>query len=158
MGYSRKLLKDPLGLHLRESRCRGETSNLLLDVTKRAGFHMLVYRPQLKIESVLSKCWTSCCFRTFSYIFEKVLRTLTGRKFLSTVRFSSPLSNGQTAAFFPSFGKREFRMLQLMALVKVFVSSLAARETSFGGILSSPVDFLPSKDLDSCSTSLLSTS
>ena len=31
-------------------------------------------------------------------------------------------------------------MIELIADVKVFVSSLAARDTSFGGILSSPVD------------------
>ena len=46
-------------------------------------------------------------------------------------------------------------MIELIADVKAFVSSLAARDTSFGGILSSPVDFLPSKDFSSCATSLL---
>ena len=95
----------------------------------------------------------SCCFKTFSYIFEKLLRTLTGRKLLSTVRFDSPLSKGQTAAFFASFIKRELRMLQFIAMVRVFVSSFAARETSFGGILSSPVNFLPSRDFNSFATS-----
>ena len=68
----------------------------------------------MKTESVLSKCLISCCFKTFSYILEKVLRTLTERKFLSTVLFGSPLSKGQTVAVFASFGKREFRMLQLL--------------------------------------------
>ena len=79
----------------------------------------------MKTESVLSKCLISCCFKTSSYILEKVLRTLTGRKFLSTVLFGSSLSKGQTAAFFASFGKQEFRMLQFIAVVKLFVSSFA---------------------------------
>ena len=88
--------------------------------------------------------------KTLSYILEKVLRTLTERKFLSAVRFCSPLSNGLTAAFLATFGKHECRMVELIADVKVFVSSLAARDTSFGGILSSPVDFLPSKVFSRC--------
>ena len=49
-------------------------------------------------------------------------------------------------------------MVELIADVKVFVSSLAARDASFGGILSSPVDFLPPKDFNSCVTSLMSIS
>ena len=44
-------------------------------------------------------------------------------------------------------------MLQFIAVVKLFVSSFAARDSSFGGILSSPVDFLSSKDFSSCATS-----
>ena len=44
-------------------------------------------------------------------------------------------------------------MLQFIAVVELFVSSFAARDTSFGGILSSPVDFLPSKDFSRGATS-----
>ena len=44
-------------------------------------------------------------------------------------------------------------MLQFIAMVRVFVSSFAARETSFGGILSSPAGFLPSRDFISFATS-----
>ena len=46
-------------------------------------------------------------------------------------------------------------MLQFIAVVRVFASSLAARDTSFGGILSSPVDFPPSRDFNSFAASWL---
>ena len=43
------------------------------------------------------------------------------------MRFCSPLSYGQTAAFLHlSFGKHELRMVESIAGVKLFVSSLAA--------------------------------
>ena len=44
-------------------------------------------------------------------------------------------------------------MVQFIAAVRVFGSSFAARDTSFVGIRSSPVDFLPSKDFNSFATS-----
>ena len=74
------------------------------------------------------------------------------RKFLSSVRIGSPLSKGQAAAIFASFEKRELRILQFIAMVRAFVSSFTAREASLGGI-SSPVDFLPSRDFNSFATS-----
>jgi len=49
-------------------------------------------------------------------------------------------------------------MVEFIAEVNVFLSSLAARDTGFGGILSSPVDFLPSKDFNSCATYIFSIS
>ena len=76
------------------------------------------------------------------------------------MRFCSHLPNGRTAAFLHHLGNTsyELRMAEFVADVKVFVSSLAARSTSFGRILSSQVDFLPSKDFSNCVTSLLSVS
>ena len=47
-------------------------------------------------------------------------------------------------------------MGKVLANVKVFVGSLAARGTSLASILSSLVDVLPSKDFNSFTTSLLS--
>ena len=44
-------------------------------------------------------------------------------------------------------------MLQFIAVVSVFVSSFAARDTILRGILSSPVDFLPSRDFNIFTTS-----
>ena len=67
---------------------------------------------------------------------------LTGRKFFSTVRIGSPLSRGVTAAFFARSGNLLLRMLMFIAFVSGTDSSLAAKWTSLGGILSSPVDFL----------------
>ena len=43
-------------------------------------------------------------------------------------------------------------MLQLIEVTKVFVSSLSARESSFGGILSLPLDLLPSKNFKELSS------
>ena len=50
--------------------------------------------------------------------------------------------------FFTSFGKRTLRKVQLTAVIKVFVSLLPARDTSFDGILSSPLDFLLFEDFN----------
>ena len=68
----------------------------------------------MKTERVLSKCLISCYFKTFSYILEKVLRTLTGRKFLSTVLFGSPLPKGQTAAFLHHLESGNFECYNLL--------------------------------------------
>ena len=65
---------------------------------------------------------------------------LTGRKFFSTVRIGSPLSRGVTAAFFSRSGNLLLRMLMFIAFVSGTDSSLAAKWTSLGGILSSPVE------------------
>ena len=72
------------------------------------------------IESVLSKCGISCCFRAFSYILEKVLSTLTERKFLSAVPFDSlllknelknELNVGKVVNATADFAKNTFRKL-----------------------------------------------
>ena len=49
-------------------------------------------------------------------------------------------------------------MVKVIANGKVLVCSLTSTDTSLAGILSSPVDILPSKDLNSCAASLLSMS
>ena len=49
-------------------------------------------------------------------------------------------------------------MVKVIANATVFICSLTSTDTSLAGILSSPVDIPPSKDLNNCVGSLLSMS
>ena len=74
------------------------------------------------------------------------------------MQFGSPLFNGRIVAFLHHLEDGNTEKSQLFAVVRVFVSSLAARDTSFPGIFSLPADFLPSTDFNSFATSVLSVS
>ena len=87
------------------------------------------------------KVWPQLFLMIFSKTFEKTCRTFVGRKFFPTVLFCSPLSRELTAARFPLSGNSQLRILLLIASVKGTVSPSTDKDTSLGGIKSSPVDF-----------------
>ena len=59
---------------------------------------------------------TSIFFKNFSYIFEKMFSTLTGRKLDTEYLLSASLSKGEMLATFESSGNFPFNMLLLIAL------------------------------------------
>ena len=69
-----------------------------------------------------------------------------------------PLISWANCCFFALFGHHKFQMVKVIANVRMCVSSLAARDTCVASIMSSLVDFLPSRDFKICATSLVSIS
>ena len=85
-------------------------------------------------------------FAIFSKVFEKVFKMLTGRKLSSLC-----LSKGETHAVLALSWNILLLKLFLFGIANGWLKTFSF--ISFGGILSIPVDFLPSIFLKSCSTS-----
>ena len=78
---------------------------------------------------------------TLSYIFENVIKILTGRKFYISFLLEVALSSGETMAILASSGKMVFDKLLFIALGNGWQKTLAAIFTSLVGIISKATAF-----------------
>ena len=111
----------------------------------------------MKAESMLSKCQSSCFLNAFSYLL-KGIENSNSVKIPFCYVILLPFISWANCCFFAIFGNHKFQMVKVIANIKMFVSSLAARDTSVASIMSALVDFLPSKDVNLCTTSVVSIS
>ena len=107
-------------------------------------------------ERMLSKCQSRCFLKTL--ISREGIENTNRVKFPFYCVILLPLISWANCCFFALFGNHNFQFVKVIANVKMFVSSLAARDRSVTSSLSSLVVFLPSKDVKVCATSLVSIS
>ena len=75
---------------------------------------------------------------THSYIFQNVVKILTGQKFDISFLLEVPLSSGKTMTILALSGKMPFDKLLFIPLYRGCHRTLAAIFTSSGGIISKP--------------------
>ena len=90
---------------------------------------------------------------TLSYIFENVVKILTGRKFDISFLLEVTLSSGETIVILDSPGKMTFDKLLFPAFDKGWHKTLAAIFTSLGGFIWKPTVFFMSSPLKSSNIS-----
>ena len=90
---------------------------------------------------------------TLSYVFENVVKILTGQKFEISFLLELLFSSSETMAILASSGKMPFDKLLFITFDEGWHKTLAAIFTSLGGIISKPTAFFMSSALKSSNIS-----